>query len=237
MASVDGLVGARTACDPTDYGMAHRIRRFSPRQVERTTIVIEELTIEVTRKRMRTLRLVVDLRTSRVRISAPQRTSLRAIATFATSRVGWIRQQLAIGGPLRSTGLDALGELGRGALAELAARNRREVQLALPMLFAHWEERIGVRARSVHVRRMTSRWGTCNPRTGAIRISSELATRPREYLEYVVVHELVHLLEPSHNARFYALMDRFLPGWRAIRARLNGRDSNDVGSATPPPPS
>ncbi|HYV97578.1 MAG TPA: YgjP-like metallopeptidase domain-containing protein [Gemmatimonadaceae bacterium] len=191
---------------------------------DRTVITIEDLTIEVTRKRMRYLRVSVDLRTSRIRISAPRRTSVRDIVEFARSRVAWIRKYLAQAKP-PAPGLDALGELGVSAQRERAAGNRREIQLALPAIVAKWECAIGVRASAVRVRRMRSRWGSCNPRTGAISISSELAEHSRESLEYVVVHELVHLLEASHNRRFYELMSRFLPSWRVIRAQLNGRSS------------
>jgi predicted metal-dependent hydrolase len=64
-------------------------------------------------------------------------------------------------------------------------------------------------------------WGSCNPRDRHIRLNTELARKPPECLEYVLVHELAHLLEPSHNARFIALMDRFLAGWRDARDQLN----------------
>ena len=87
-------------------------------------------------------------------------------------------------------------------------------------LVEKWQKEMGVQARRVDVRRMKTRWGTCNPRTGTLRLNSELAKRKLELLEYVVVHELVHLLEPSHNERFAALMQRYLPTWRRHRAAL-----------------
>lgn len=103
--------------------------------------------------------------------------------------------------------------------AVLNAWYRREVELAAPALIAQWEPIIGVKANSLCVRKMKSRWGSCNTRTHRICLNSELAKRPRDVLEYVVVHELTHLLEPSHNRRFYALMDRFMPEWKEIRRR------------------
>ena len=66
---------------------------------------------------------------------------------------------------------------------------------------------------------MKTRWGSCNPRTGSIRLNTELAKKPRECLEYIVVHEMAHLLEPTHNRHFVALMDRFLPHWHAAPGR------------------
>lgn len=93
---------------------------------------------------------------------------------------------------------------------------RHEVEQALPAVAAQAERRMGVSAKSWQVRCMTSRWGSCTPARQTIRISSALAAYPPACLEMVVVHELVHLLEPSHNARFHALLDRFCPINRAL---------------------
>lgn len=68
---------------------------------------------------------------------------------------------------------------------------------------------------------MKTKWGSCNPNTGNIHLNTELAKKPRECLEYVLMHELVHLLEPSHNATFTNLLDKFMPQWRFIRDELN----------------
>ena len=68
---------------------------------------------------------------------------------------------------------------------------------------------------------MKTKWGSCNPRAGTIRLNTELAKKPKECLEYIVVHKLAHLLEPTHNACFIALMDRFMPSWRLRRDQLN----------------
>jgi len=98
---------------------------------------------------------------------------------------------------------------------------RRQVrQEALPML-EKWEQRLGVRMERLYIQRMKTRWGSCKPDTGGIRLNTELAKKPRECLEYIVVHELAHLIEPTHNKRFVALMDQFMPHWRQIRDELN----------------
>ncbi len=89
-------------------------------------------------------------------------------------------------------------------------------------LIEHWQQRLNVSLRRLTVRRMKTRWGSCTPARATIRLSSELARKPLECLEYVVVHELVHLLEASHNHRFVALMDEALPHWRQLRRLLNG---------------
>lgn len=88
-------------------------------------------------------------------------------------------------------------------------------------LMADWERRLGVRVDRVFVQRMKTRWGSCNPISHTIRLNTDLAKKPRECLEYILVHELVHLLEPTHNSRFVALMDQFLPGWEHRRDQLN----------------
>lgn len=97
---------------------------------------------------------------------------------------------------------------------------RTEVLRALPDVVERMEARIGVHAARWSVRVMKTRWGSCTPKTGAIRINARLAAYPPECLEFVVAHELVHLLEPSHNARFHALLDEFCLGNRGIARRL-----------------
>lgn len=105
--------------------------------------------------------------------------------------------------------------------AILAAWRREQLRLAVLPLIAHWEPIMGIKVRECSIRRMKTRWGSCTPRTGRIRVNTELAKKPRECLEYLVVHEMAHLLEPTHNARFLALMDHFLPDWRRRKDLLN----------------
>lgn len=114
-----------------------------------------------------------------------------------------------------ASGRDAGGQgapgqttIDQAALDELY---RTEVLRALPDVVERMEARIGVHATRWSVRVMKTRWGSCTPKTGAIRINARLAAYPPECLEFVVAHELVHLLEPSHNARFHTLLDEFCP--------------------------
>jgi predicted metal-dependent hydrolase len=97
---------------------------------------------------------------------------------------------------------------------------RALVKEAVPPLLERWEPRIGVKVQRFRVQRMKTKWGSCNRRIAGIRLNTELAKKPRECLEYVVVHELVHLLESKHGPRFVSLMDRFLPQWREHRGLL-----------------
>lgn len=107
----------------------------------------------------------------------------------------------------------------RGEL--LDAWYRIQLREALPAVLAKWERLLGVKAQRCFVQRMKTKWGSCNPRTRSLRLNTDLAKKPRECLEYIVVHELVHLLEPTHNARFVALMDQFMPKWQSHRDALN----------------
>lgn len=113
---------------------------------------------------------------------------------------------------------------GQAALDELY---RTEVLRALPNVVERAEARIGVHATRWSVRTMKTRWGSCTPKTGAIRINARLAAYPAECLEFVVAHELVHLLEPSHNARFHALLDEFCPDNRHLAKLLREAPDSD----------
>lgn len=98
---------------------------------------------------------------------------------------------------------------------------REQIKEAVPALIARWERRLSVKVARFRVRRMKTRWGSCNPARRSILFNTDLAKKPRECLEYIVVHEMVHLLEPTHNARFVSLMDRFMPRWKNYRTMLN----------------
>ena len=93
----------------------------------------------------------------------------------------------------------------------------------IPELMAKWEAIIGVKSTGFSIRDMKTRWGTCNVRTKKICLSLQLARKHPKCLEYVVVHELVHLLERSHNHVFKAYLDHFLPQWRQIKQEMNGK--------------
>ena len=114
--------------------------------------------------------------------------------------------------------------IDQAALDELY---RTEVLRALPDVVERMEARIGVHAARWSVRTMKTRWGSCTPKTGAIRINARLAAYPAECLEFVVAHELVHLLEPSHNARFHMLLDEFCPDNRHLAKLLREAPNSD----------
>jgi len=98
---------------------------------------------------------------------------------------------------------------------------RTELKNIIPRIIKEWEEKIGVICYDFGVKKMRTKWGTCNIKTKKIWLNLELAKKPIECLEYVIVHELVHLLESKHNDRFVAFMDKFIPKWKSYKEQLN----------------
>lgn len=91
----------------------------------------------------------------------------------------------------------------------------------VPGLIAAWEGRLGVSVAAYYLQRMKTKWGGCNPKARNIRLNTELVKKPKDLLEYIIVHEMLHLLEPTHGPRFESLMDKHYPSWRDARAELN----------------
>jgi len=98
---------------------------------------------------------------------------------------------------------------------------RKQLREAAEPLLVKWESKIGVRADFWGVKRMKTKWGSCNHETKRIWLNSELAKKPVECLELIVVHELLHLLTPKHDQKFLDLMNKYLPNWQSLRDQLN----------------
>lgn len=98
---------------------------------------------------------------------------------------------------------------------------RSQLRQAARSLVDHWAPLVGARPRRIHIQRMKTKWGSCSPENGSIRLNTELAKKPPEALEYIVLHELVHLREPTHGPRFLRTLDRLMPQWRDRRDDLN----------------
>ena len=164
------------------------------------------------RKGMRNIRLRVEGDGTLV-VSAPPSATIDEMRDAVTCNAAWIERQR--------------GRLAASPMAQAAYASEEDkhawrvlVEAAVGPLLEIWEPIIGVRVRKLVFRNMKSRWGSCQPATGRVCINTRLALYPPRCLEYVVVHELVHMLEPSHNARFHELMDEFLPDWRGRRKLL-----------------
>lgn len=92
---------------------------------------------------------------------------------------------------------------------------------SVPALIKKWEPKLNVRVTGYFLQRMKTKWGSCNHKAGHIRLNTELVKKPKDLLEYVIVHEMAHLLEPTHSARFIAILEKHYPTWREARAELN----------------
>jgi predicted metal-dependent hydrolase len=222
---------------------------------------LDEITIEIAKKKIKYLHLKVSPPWGRVRLSAPLWMKLETIRLFALSKLGWIKQKQK---KMRDKEQRSPSQLhymdnenhwvwGKSYLLKIIEENkpprveldlnqlnlcvrpststlkkqalienwyREEMKQTLPSLIMKWEAIIGVKAKSFCIQKMKTRWGSCNTVSKNIRFNLELAKKPLECLEYVVVHELVHLKEPSHNSRFKALMDQFMPHWRFHKTQL-----------------
>lgn len=173
-----------------------------------------------------------------VRLSAPVGTSPEVIRRFACSRLDWIHahrarlaQKIAAPPPgfIRYLGKiiderELCGDIpSPGRVAALQARFRRALHEQLTAYLSIWQPRMNLYASSWHVRRMSSRWGSCNPVTKRLCFNAELIRHAPECIEYVVVHELAHIAVHGHNPQFWGLVGSALPDWKARRDLLRGK--------------
>lgn len=176
-------------------------------------VPVDDLEIVLTRKAIKNVHLRVKPPEGRIEVSAPLRLPLATIRGFVREKRAWIEaQRAAIAASPRAE--------AAAATPEEVAQWRAVVEACVPPLIGAWEPIMGVKAGKIAYRNMTSRWGSCQPATGRICINVRLALYPLECLEYVVVHELCHLLERGHGPRFQSLMTHFMPDWKARRAKL-----------------
>lgn len=204
--------------------------RYNARMTRRTTTRIlfaggpDGIPVEVERKRVRRLNLRVRADGS-THLSVPARCTLAEAQRFLDAHEAWLRDHVRRREAHVVEPDDGLVPLW-GALMPLPVGTapdelyRAELSARLPEVVARMEAVLGVRAAGWQLRAMSTRWGSCTPRTARIRINVRLAAYPPACLDYVVAHELTHLLEPSHNERFHALLTRAHPDERAARALL-----------------
>jgi len=99
--------------------------------------------------------------------------------------------------------------------------HRRLLHEAIPPLIEKWERKLHVKVAGYFLQRMKTKWQSCNPTAGIIRLNAKQVQKPKDLLEYIVVHEMAHLIEPTHSERFIDLLDKNYPNWRDARAELN----------------
>lgn len=227
-------------------------------------ITVGGIPIEVTKKRVKYLRIKVNPASGKVRISSPWLVRKSTIYRFAESKLPWIKKHLESAREKKpapvlkyETGeahpvwgenypLDVIEKNSVSGGANLNGRGilqlnirpdssretrerllrewyRSEIKSVIPELIKKWEPVMGVTVNDWGVKKMKTRWGTCNTQAGRIWLNLELAKKDPVFLEYILVHEMNHLLERLHTKKFYRLMDRFMPGWREIDKKLDGK--------------
>lgn len=200
---------------------------------------VDDISVQVQLKTVKRITLRVCSPEGNVRLSAPLHTPQETIRALIVSRLTWIQKHQkrcrALGdasvpkGFVRFLGQDVplatlCGHVDeRLQRAALQARLRRELHDLLQGYLHVWQEKLGLQAASWHVRRMTSRWGSCNPTTARLCFNADLIRHAPECIEYVVVHELMHLRVHGHGKAFWHEMSLALPDWKTRRDVLNRR--------------
>jgi predicted metal-dependent hydrolase len=227
------------------------------------TITIAGMTIEVIRKKIKSLRLGVFPPEGKVKISVPHFFNQQMLLTLITNKFEWITEtrKKILSHPIVPQLNFVTGESHRlfgqtytlkvtehqGKRAQISIHDqsiemkiphgytkadrqdclnrwyRDQLKSILPPMFEKWSKVLGVEANQWLIKKMKTRWGTCNPRAKRITISLELAKHSHECIEYVVCHELAHLLEASHNQRFKSIMTAAIPNWKLLQRKLNPR--------------
>ena len=169
-------------------------------------MIVGGVRVCVTKKRIKNLYL--RIKEGGVFVSAPQRCSEAEIRSFIESRSGWIEKRL---------------REPAAAMLPVSAEQKEELARQAAALFEKWRVATGLQPREWRLRNMKTRWGSCSIQAGRIWLNTQLALKPERCVEYVIVHELMHLLERTHGPRFKALMSAYLPDWKQRRRELNAR--------------
>lgn len=227
-----------------------------------STIIVNNIEIEVTRKNIKNIHLSVHPPNGEVKISSPMHVNDNALILFVLSKMEWLQNQIykfkiqeKVKETLYATGethylfgkpyLLNVIEIDKGS-PKVEIRNkkyidlyikkesskekkekimkewyREELKKEIPPLIEKWEEIIGEKVNDWGVKHMRTRWGSCNTKDRRIWINLELVKKPYHCLEYVIVHEIMHLVERGHGPFFQRLMDKFYPDWRTIKEELN----------------
>ena len=176
-------------------------------------IYIDGLEVELTRKRIKRMNMRIKEPDGRIVISAPYLLRDKEVIAFVRSKRDWIDKNAA---RVRARSIAHPEPEDKAEKEARRAYLKRRIEARLPYI----EEVTGLRCNGWTVRDMHTRWGSCNTKTHHINLSLMLATRSDAELDYVILHELVHTVVPNHGPDFYALMDRYMPGWKKLRKSL-----------------
>lgn len=207
--------------------------------ISREVITIDGVQVSVLRKKNRNMYLRVKPPYGAVEVTAPARMPQQDIVRFVRERRAWIDDALRKMAAARSrtfaspnvdpdVPVSAVSMQREGAAEgafswneQSLERARQSIERQLPALLRKWEPVIGRAPSKITLRTMSSRWGSCTPKTARIRLNLQLGLMDPKYLEYVLVHEMVHLWEHGHGAGFQARMTDALPNWKELRRELN----------------
>lgn len=176
----------------------------------------DSIPVRISRRRVKNINMYLRPPYTEVLVTAPRQMAESRITDFVRDKQPWIMKNLVKlrarkqSNPLEQPMTDAEKRKLAGRLNSI-----------LPEMVSRWEARLHVKAESFRLRVMRRCWGVCHTKARTITFNTHLGAKPESCIEYVVVHELCHLLEPSHNARFHRLMDSFLPDWKSRKKELN----------------
>jgi len=169
---------------------------------------IEGISIELKRKKVRNLRLYVSQKDLQAHLTVPFYASEKYAIEFANKSMKWLKKTLET-------------MKARPPVAEITKAEIEKLGKIISNLVPEWEFKLGVQVKSWKLRKMTSQWGNCKTKTGEITFSTNLIRKPMRCIEYVVAHELAHILIANHSKRFYAIIAKHLPYWKETRKELN----------------
>ena len=227
--------------------------------IKKNVVLREGIEIEISRKKMKNLRLTVNPPEGKVKLSVPHKINSKIVDEFILAKMDWIKKKRSkyenrvIQKPKEYITGEVHPFLGTECQLRVVETNEKQrveinnrfvtmyvkpgstfekrqklmmefhrttLKAILPTLIDKWETQLDVAVKEFYVKKMKTKWGTCNITKKRIWINLELVKHPVECLEYIVVHEMIHLLERYHNKRFYLLMDDFYPGWKDMKKKL-----------------
>lgn len=178
--------------------------------------VIERNHIPITidRRNVKNINLYIKAPYGDVLVTAPRRVSETSILAFLDQKSDWIEKH--------RNEIIRRSQHQKEQDRYVSEEQKKWLLEQVKELSEKWEPIIGVHCTGWQIRDMKTLWGSCSTKSGRIRMNLQLAKKTKECIEYIVVHELCHLLEPSHNKRFYGFMNEFLPDWQERKRILNG---------------
>jgi len=177
------------------------------------TFKIGGLQVQAERKRVRSVRLYVSQKDLQAHLTIPLYASEKFALDFLNKNIGWLKKTME---KIKANPPPALRQ-EQSISKEEMEKLKKLISNLLPL----WEFRLGVKAKSWKLRKMKTQWGNCKTKTGEITFSTSLIKKPLRCVEYVVAHELAHLIEANHSEKFYAVIAKHFPYWREVRKELN----------------